>query len=335
MAEPSFWDDQENARGVIEQVNALKRWTEPLGELTRRLNDLGELLELADESENGLIEELALDAEKIEKRLDELEMLHMLSGRDDHRNALLTIHPGAGGTESQDWAQMLSRMYTRWLDNRGFRHSVLDFLPGEEAGIKSMTIEVQGEYAFGYLKAEKGIHRLVRISPFDANSRRHTSFASVFVYPEIESDVEVNIEEKDLRIDTFRASGAGGQHVNKTDSAVRITHIPSGIVVVSQLKSQHQNRAQAMLMLKTKLYDAERARQDAERSAERKGQIGSGDRSERIRTYNFPQGRITDHRINLTLYNLAEVIEGALDPVLDALAAEEQAQKLAAMEQEA
>lgn len=319
MAEPSFWDDQEKARGVIEQVNALKRWTEPLGELTRRLNDLGELLELADESENGLIEELALDAEKIEKRLDELEMLHMLSGRDDHRNALLTIHPGAGGTESQDWAQMLSRMYTRWLDNRGFRHSVLDFLPGEEAGIKSMTIEVQGEYAFGYLKAEKGIHRLVRISPFDANSRRHTSFASVFVYPEIESDVEVNIEEKDLRIDTFRASGAGGQHVNKTSSAIRITHIPTGIVAQCQNeRSQHKNRESAMKILRARLYEKQMDEKRAERDAleAEKTEIAWGNQ---IRSYVLhPYTMVKDHRTGFEKGDAGAVLEGEIDGFIQA-----------------
>ena len=319
MAEPSFWDNQEEARKVIDETNALKRWTEPLGELSGRLNDLKELLELADESEEGLAAELERDAQGIEKRLDELETMHMLSGRDDHRNALLTIHPGAGGTESQDWAQMLARMYTRWMENRGLTHNVLDFLPGEEAGIKSMTIEVQGQYAFGYLKAEKGIHRLVRISPFDSNSRRHTSFASVFVYPEIENDVEVNIEEKDLRIDTYRSSGAGGQHVNKTSSAIRITHIPTGIVAQCQNeRSQYKNKDSAMKILRARLYERQLEEKRAERQIleNEKTEIGWGNQ---IRSYVLhPYTMVKDHRTGFEKGDAGAVLEGEIDGFIQA-----------------
>jgi len=319
MAEPSFWNDQEGARKVIDEANAIKRWTEPVKSLTTRLNDLAELAELAEEEDEQSVTELEGDAAAVAKELDDLEMRHMLSGRDDHRNALLTIHPGAGGTESQDWAQMLARMYTRWLEMKGFQQSVLDLLPGEEAGIKSMTIEVQGEYAFGYLKAEKGIHRLVRISPFDANSRRHTSFASVFVYPEIENDVEVHIEEKDLRIDTYRSSGAGGQHVNKTSSAIRITHIPTGIVAQCQNeRSQHRNKDSAMKILRARLYEHMMAAEQVERDAveAEKTEIAWGNQ---IRSYVLhPYTLVKDHRTGYEKGDAGAVLEGEIDGFIQA-----------------
>ena len=269
----------------------------------------------------------------IEAALHQMDLQRLLGGEHDPGNAIVQLQAGAGGTEAQDWCEMLLRQYLRWCERHDYKTELVDSQPGEGAGIKSASFTVEGPYAFGYLKSEVGVHRLVRISPFDANARRHTSFASVFVYPEIDDTVEVEIDEKDLRIDTYRSSGAGGQHVNKTDSAVRITHIPTGVVVTSSEKSQHQNRAKAMKNLQARLYDMQRQALDDARSDSRKSQVGSGDRSERIRTYNFPQGRVTDHRINLTLYNLANIVAGdALDDVISPLIAEDQAARLAQLE---
>ena len=243
----------------------------------------------------------------------------MLQGSDDHRGALLTVHPGAGGLESQDWAEMLTRMYTRWAERRGYSVNVLDLQPGEEAGIKSATLEVSGDDAYGYLKAEKGVHRLVRISPFDAQSRRHTSFASVFVYPQIDDTIEIEIDESDLRIDTFRASGAGGQHVNKTDSAIRITHLPTGIVVsCQQERSQHKNRATAMKMLKAGLYERALEEQEKEKAKleSTKTEIGWGNQ---IRSYVFqPYTMVNDHRTELKIGDVNKVMDGDLDPFIEA-----------------
>jgi peptide chain release factor 2 len=317
MAKPDFWDDQEKARQVIDQANDLKRWTEPVKEIEGRLKDLEELALLAEGEEDGLEEDLSSDAEQIARKIDELEMLHMLSGKDDPRDAIITIHPGAGGTESQDWAQMLVRMYSRWIENHGFKSQILDLQPGDEAGIKSATLEVKGRFAFGYLKAEKGVHRLVRISPFDANSRRHTSFASVFVYPEIEDNVELQIDEKDLRIDTYRSSGAGGQHVNKTDSAVRITHLSTGIVVQCQNeRSQHRNKENAMKILRARLYERmiEQERAEKEAMEAEKKEIAWGNQ---IRSYVLhPYTMVKDHRTGIENGNALGVIEGDLDPFI-------------------
>ena len=225
---------------------------------------------------------------------------------------------------------MLMRMYSRWCEARGFKLNIIEESAGEEAGIKSVTIRVEGENAYGWMKTESGVHRLVRISPYDSSARRHTSFASVWVYPEVDENIEIEIEDKDLRIDTYRASGAGGQHVNKTDSAIRLTHLPSGIVVECQdERSQHKNRAKAMAVLQARLNSAQSDAAAKEQSEQRKSLVGSGDRSERIRTYNFPQGRVTDHRINLTLYKLSEVMEGALQEVVQPLINEYQAEQLA------
>ena len=243
---------------------------------------------------------------------------------------MLSIHAGAGGTESCDWADMLMRMYMRWAERRGFKVVLQDLQPGEEAGVSKCSIRIEGLHAYGYAKAERGVHRLVRISPFDSNKRRHTSFCSVDVIAEIEDDdLDMEIPDDDLRIDTYRASGKGGQHVNKTDSAIRITHIPSGIVVECQdERSQHKNRAGALSVLQSKLITARDNEAEAQLSQHRKLLVGSGDRSERIRTYNFPQGRLTDHRINLTLYKLNEIMEGVLQEVIDALSNEFQAEQL-------
>ena len=317
MQERTALEDQLGAIGRIEQ------------ELDDQLTmiDLGE----AEKDQKAIIDaEEALKKLKAEVARRELEAL--LSGEADANDSYLEVHAGAGGTESQDWANMLLRMYTRWAEQHGYKVEYLEETPGEEAGIKSATIEIKGRNAFGWLKAEDGVHRLVRISPFDSNARRHTSFASVNVYPVIDDRIVVDIKEADVRTDTMRASGAGGQHVNKTESAIRITHIPTGIVVMMQdSRSQHKNRASAMNILRSRIYDAERQRVDAARSADRKEKVGSGDRSERIRTYNFPQGRVTDHRINLTLYKLPQVISGeALGELTDALTTEHQAAQLAA-----
>jgi peptide chain release factor 1 len=274
----------------------------------------------------------------VREALPELERDALLllapKDKDESASAVLEIRAGTGGEEAALFAGDLLRMYQRYASRRGWRFELEDISDTGIGGVKEAVASVTGKGVFGRLRFESGVHRVQRVPATEAGGRIHTSAATVAVLPQPEGDVDIVIDDKDLRIDTMRSSGAGGQHVNKTDSAVRITHLPTGIVVLSQLKSQHQNRAQGMMMLKTKLYDREREMRDAARSAERKGQIGSGDRSERIRTYNFPQGRVTDHRINLTLYNLPEVIEGALDPVLDALAAEDQAQKLAALESE-
>lgn len=289
------------------------------------------MIELAEaEGEADLVAEAEANLEALRTESAKRQLESMLSGEADGNDCYLEVNSGAGGTEANDWCLMLLRMYTRWAERRGFKVELLEESAGEEAGLKSATIQITGDSAYGWLKTESGVHRLVRISPFDSQARRHTSFASVGVSPVVDDDINIEIEDKDLRIDTYRASGAGGQHVNKTESAVRITHIPTGTVVAMQEeKSQHKNKAKAMKILRARLYEAERARADAARSADRKGQVGTGDRSERIRTYNFPQGRVSDHRINLTVYEIDRVVEGDLDRFIDALTAEDRAAKLA------
>ena len=302
--------------------------------LEQALEDNIGLIELGEEEgDQGVISEAETAIRSLKGEIAQRQIQTLLSGEVDSNDSYLEVHAGAGGTESQDWANMLLRMYTRWAEKRGMKVEVLELHDGEEAGIKSATLLVKGHNAYGWLKTESGVHRLVRISPFDSNARRHTSFASVWVYPVIDDSIDIEVSESDVRIDTYRASGAGGQHVNTTDSAVRITHLPSGIVVTASQKSQHQNRATAMKVLQARLFDEQRNARDTARSEARKEQVGSGDRSERIRTYNFPQGRVTDHRINLTLYKLDKVIAGdALDELVSALITEHQAAQLAAME---
>jgi peptide chain release factor 2 len=320
MADGGFWDHQERARTTIAEANRLKSWVDPWNALDGKSSELVELGALIEaESDEDLEAEWLAEVAETERRAQALEIRTMLQGSDDHRAAMLTIHPGAGGRESQDWAEMLSRMYTRWAERRGYTIGVLDLQPGEESGIKSVTLEVSGEDAYGYLKAEKGVHRLVRISPFDAQSRRHTSFASVFVYPEVDDEVEIEIDESDLRVDTFRASGAGGQHVNKTDSAIRITHLPSGIVVsCQQERSQHKNRATAMKMLKAGLYqrrleELEAAKAKVEAT---KTEIGWGNQ---IRSYVFqPYTMVNDHRTEVKVADVNKVMDGDLDPFIEA-----------------
>ncbi|MDE2985210.1 MAG: peptide chain release factor 2 [Gemmatimonadota bacterium] len=320
MAGQGFWDDRDAAREVIGEANRLKGWIEPWTALRLKGEELGELRELLEEEEDEDLErELRQEILSLEEGLGLLELRTMLQGEDDHREAMLTIHPGAGGLESQDWAEMLSRMYMRWAERRGFGLKVLDLQPAEEAGIKSVTLEITGRHAYGYLRAEKGVHRLVRISPFDSQSRRHTSFASVFVYPVLDDEIEIEIDESDLRVDTFRASGAGGQHVNKTDSAIRITHEPTGIVVsCQQERSQHKNRSTAMKMLKAALYQRAREEKEKEKQAleSSKTEIAWGNQ---IRSYVFaPYTMVNDHRTELKQGDVNAVMDGALDPFIEA-----------------
>jgi peptide chain release factor 2 len=271
-----------------------------------------------EKSDEALTEAVAKVA-AIVREMAQTELKQLLGGADDRRNAIVTLHPGAGGTEAQDWAEILLRLYLRWCDRRGYRKEILEYLPGEEAGVKSVTFLVEGDYAYGYLKAEAGIHRLVRISPFDANSRRHTSFASVFVYPEVDDDIKVEIDESDLRVDTYRSSGAGGQHVNKTDSAVRLTHLPTGIVVACQNeRSQHKNRAMAMKILKSRLYDLEIEKQKEKMQTyhKTKKDIGFGSQ---IRSYVLhPYRMVKDHRTNVEVGNADAVLDGDIDGFIEA-----------------
>lgn len=320
MSEPGFWDNQERARSTIDEANRLKGWIQPWHEAVGKIATLKEMKELLDlEPDEELLEDWASELRQTEDLLSGLELKTMLQGEDDPRDAIVTVQPGAGGTESQDWAEMLTRMYTRWAERRGYTVTVMDLQPGEEAGIKGASLEIKGEYAYGYLKAEKGIHRLVRISPFDAQARRHTSFASVFVYPVVDDEIEIDINEADLRIDTFRASGAGGQHVNKTDSAIRITHMPTGIVVACQQeRSQHKNKATAMKMLKAALYEREQQEREKEKAAleATKTDIGWG---HQIRSYVFqPYTMVNDHRTELKDSDVDAVMNGELDPFIEA-----------------
>jgi peptide chain release factor 2 len=320
MAAPGFWDNQEAARGTIEEANKLKSWVGPWNELDHKVSEIRALAELLEEEEDDDLESELLQAlGQLEQDVAALELRTMLQGEDDHREAIVTIHPGAGGVESQDWAEMLVRMYTRWAERRGFQVGVLDLQPAQEAGIKSATLEIKGESAYGFLKAERGVHRLVRISPFDAQSRRHTSFASVFVYPLVDDTIEIEINDGDLRIDTFRASGAGGQHVNKTDSAVRITHEPSGVVVsCQQERSQHKNKATAMKMLRAALYQRALEVKEKEKAAieASKADIGFGSQ---IRSYVFqPYTMVNDHRTELKITDVHRVMDGDLDSLIEA-----------------
>jgi peptide chain release factor 2 len=320
MAAPGFWDDQEAARLVIDESNRLKSWIQPWADLSASVSELDALVELLEmEDDPDLSSEFETGLAALDTGIASMELRTMLQGEDDHREAIVTIHPGAGGLESQDWAQMLMRMYTRWAERRGFTVNVLDLQPAEEGGIKNATLEILGESAYGYLKAEGGVHRLVRISPFDAQSRRHTSFASVFVYPVVDDDIEIEIDDSDLRIDTYRASGAGGQHVNKTDSAVRITHGPTGIVVTCQQeRSQHKNRSTAMKMLRAAMYQRELAEQEA---AKAEVQAGMSDIAfgSQIRSYVFqPYTMVNDHRTELKVTDVQGVMDGNLDPLIEA-----------------
>lgn len=336
MSDPAFWNDPEKAKKISQEATLLKTEVEGHEELVRKADDLSEYLEMAmEDGDASFAEDIEKQYHDLLKDIEKREVRLLLSGEYDKCNALITFHAGAGGTEAQDWAQMLIRMYTRWAERNGYKLTILDMQPGDEAGIKSAAFRVEGEYAYGYLKSEKGVHRLVRISPFDAAARRHTSFTAVDVMPELPDDVDVEINMDDVRVDYFRASGAGGQHVNKTSSAVRMTHIPTGMVVECQdERSQLENRAKALRVLKARLLDQAQQKADAELTEERRSQVGTGDRSERIRTYNFPQGRVTDHRINLTLYKLDNILNGDIDEFIQALAEARRAELMKEAEDE-
>jgi peptide chain release factor 2 len=320
QAQPGFWADPESARASVQEIKALKNWLTPYDNLDQRLRGSLEMAELLEaEPDDSLQTELAREAEEIENAAEAFELQAMLQGPEDARDALLTIHPGAGGTESQDWAEMLMRMYVRWAERHGFEVSVLDLLPGEEAGIKSVSIEIRGQYAYGYLKAEKGVHRLVRISPYDSQARRHTSFASVFVYPNVDDTIEIDLRDEDIKLDVFRASGAGGQHVNKTSSAVRLTHIPTNTVVsCQQERSQTKNRATAMKMLRAALYQKKLEEQEAARALVEATKTDNS-WGNQIRSYVFqPYTMVNDHRTEVKVGDVQRVMDGDLDPFIQA-----------------
>lgn len=325
-----FWEDLEHAQKVNKEMSRIEGKIERYRRLCSKADDIEVLIELCLESQtDSESEEIQSELDSLAKEIEQTTLETLLKGKYDANNAIMTLHAGAGGTEAQDWVSMLYRMYTRYAERNGYKVTVLDSLPGDEAGIKSVTFSVEGENAYGYLKAEKGVHRLVRISPFDSQSRRHTSFASVEVMPEIEGETEIKINPEDLKIDTYRSGGAGGQHINKTDSAVRITHLPTGIVVCCEdERSQVKNKDKAMKVLRARVYDHFKTIADKEQADRRKSQVGTGDRSERIRTYNFPQGRVTDHRIGLSLYNITDFMNGDIGGMLDALKMAEVAEKL-------
>jgi peptide chain release factor 2 len=320
-ADPGFWKEAQEAQKINRERKSIENTLAAWAGLQKKAEDCAVLLELAAEvdEDTDLEAEMQTVAEDFERTVQEMEFKKMLSGESDMNNAFVSIHAGAGGTEAQDWASMLLRMYLRWAERRGFKTALIDELEGEEAGIKSATITVSGDYAYGYLKAEVGIHRLVRISPYDANARRHTSFASVFVYPEVDDAIEITIDEKDLRVDTYRASGAGGQHINKTSSAIRITHIPTNIVVACQNeRSQHMNRATAMKMLKARLYEAELKEREKEMDKLHavKKQIAWGSQ---IRSYILqPYQLVKDHRTDLEIGNVNAVLDGDITRFIEA-----------------
>ena len=316
---PNFWDGPEKAREVLREKGNILRLINKWDTVTEELEEIEILLEIAEVEDEGEAKEARGRLEKNEKRISALELERMFTEDEDYRNAIVNINAGAGGTEAQDWAEMLLRMYLRWSERRGFTAEIVDILAGDEAGIKNVTFMVKGDYAYGYLKVESGIHRLVRISPFDTGKRRHTSFASLFVYPEMPDDVIVEIDEVDLRIDTFRASGAGGQHVNKTDSAVRITHLPTGIVVQCQNeRSQHKNKATAMKILRARLYELEmhKRTQKMEEIHKTKKEIAWGNQ---IRSYILhPYRLVKDHRTGVETGNADNVLDGDLDIFIEA-----------------
>ena len=320
-AAPEFWSDPDRAQKVLKETSDLRQTLDQHAGLVKDLGDHRELLELAaDQEDVETLQEVSNGLEELTRQVRALGLRTVLSGDYDKGNAILSINPGAGGTESQDWAQMLLRMYLRWVESKGFTTEVIDLLEGEEAGIKNATVTVTGPYAYGYLCAEIGVHRLVRISPFDASKRRHTSFASVFVYPEISDDIEIKIEEKDLRIDTYRAGGHGGQHINVTDSAVRITHLPTGIVATCQNeRSQHKNKAMAMKVLRARLYDHYKRQQDEEMAKLQgvKAPIAWGSQ---IRSYVLaPYQLVKDHRTGEETGNVTAVLDGDLDRFIEAV----------------
>jgi peptide chain release factor 2 len=320
MTDQKFWEDKKRSEETLREASAIKGQIEPIDRIETALQESAELVDLAEEAgDASVLDEVSADLAAVENDLAAIELSLLFSDPDDKRDVILSIHPGAGGTESMDWAAILLRMYRRFCERRGFDARVLELLPGEEAGIKSVSMEVKGANAYGTLKSESGVHRLVRLSPFDAAHRRHTSFASVFVYPEIESDVEVSIRVEDIRVDTYRASGAGGQHVNKTDSAVRITHLPTGIVVQCQSeRSQHRNRDNAMKILRARLYSLklEEERQRLSKMIETQKEIAWGSQ---IRSYVIhPYTLAKDHRTAVETSAVHEVLDGDIDEFIEA-----------------
>jgi peptide chain release factor 2 len=320
MGSADFWNNQESAQDIVQQVKALKHWVEPFESLVARVQSARELNDLLDvEPDAEMSREVNADIERFGVDLEEFRLRSLLSHPDDFRDAQLEISAGAGGTEAQDWAQMIMRMYTRWAERKGFSVEIVDLSDGEEAGIKGAVLDIKGLYAYGYLKAESGVHRLVRISPFDSQARRHTSFASVFIYPVVDTDINIEIRDEDLKIDVFRASGAGGQHVNKTSSAVRITHLPSGVITSSQAqRSQGKNKATAMKQLKNRLYQIELNKQLATKAAmdANKSDVSFGSQ---IRSYVFqPYTMVNDHRTELKIPDVQKVMDGGIDPFIEA-----------------
>ncbi len=314
-----FWQDAKQSNKVLAKIKNIKNKVNEYRKIESEIQNLNELTELTNmEPDEEIAKDIIKSTKTIEQEVEKLEIATLLSGKYDANNAIVTIHPGAGGTESQDWAEMLYRMYTRWADKNGYKVTELDYLEGEEAGIKSVTFEIIGEYAYGYMKGEMGVHRLVRISPFDSGGRRHTSFASVEVLPEITDDIEIDINPDDLRIDTYRASGAGGQHINKTSSAVRITHIPTNIVVACQSeRSQIQNRETAMRMLKSKLLDL-KEKEHKEKIEDLKGEQREIAWGSQIRSYVFcPYTMVKDHRTNYEVGNVEAVMDGKIDDFME------------------
>ena len=319
MSRDGFWDNPEDAKPILKERTRIVAKLDRFSKLAEEIDECDILFELAvEESDKSALTEVDQQIQRSARNLEAFSLELMLDGEDDDKNAIVSINAGAGGTEAQDWAEMLFRMYSRWVERRGYKFELIDLQPGEEAGIKSATFTVGGENAYGYLKSEIGVHRLVRISPFNASGKRHTSFASVFIYPELDAEIVVDIEEKDLRIDTYRASGAGGQHVNKTSSAVRITHLPTGIVVqCQQEKSQHRNRDLAMKVLLARLYQHEKQKQDdkLQELHDNKDDIAWGNQ---IRSYVLqPYQMVKDHRINLDIGNVNEVLDGGIDPFIE------------------
>ncbi len=320
MSVPGFWDAQERAQGLVQDLKVLKGWIDPFDRMWGRVQSALELDEMLEgEPDLEMIAEVERETAALREDVQAFKLRSLLQGRDDFRDAQVEISAGAGGTEAQDWAQMIMRMYTRWAERRGYDVEVLDVSEGEEAGIKGAVLEIRGLYAFGFLRPESGVHRLVRISPFDSQARRHTSFASVFVYPVVNEEINIEIRDEDLRVDVFRASGAGGQHVNKTSSAVRLTHIPTGIVVsCQQQRSQHKNKEHAMKQLKNKLYNREAEKQAAAKAVldATKSEVSFGSQ---IRSYVFqPYTMVNDHRTELKITDVQKVMDGAIDPFIEA-----------------
>jgi peptide chain release factor 2 len=313
------WENPSRSQELLKEKSAIENTLKPLAALTQRLDDLRVMIELSEDEEGGVfLDEIDRTVRDLKSETDDLEVKSILSSELDINDAIVTIHPGAGGTESQDWAQMLMRMYLRWAERKDYKVQIVDLLPGEEAGIKSVTMTIAGNYAYGYLKSEAGVHRLVRISPFDANKRRHTSFAAVLVYPEVSDDIEVELRDEDIKMDTFRASGAGGQHVNKTDSAVRLTHIPTGVIVSCQNeRSQHKNRAVALKIMRARLYAMKKEEQD-KKMEEHIGQKKDIAWGSQIRSYILqPYQLVKDHRTGIETGNVNAVIDGDIDEFIN------------------